>query len=222
MKDATCFNTLQGVRGVTLKQQKAANRSFTHKAKIMETNEIRTTDTQAADNKLTTVIFPDKASAECAYNDLLEKGYAKNDINLLMSDTTHRRHFKDVHVEDSISTVLKDAVIGGAVGATIVGAAAAAVALIFPGFGLVVAGPLAAALLGVGAGGITGSIVGALEGAGIPEAHAKLYHERIEQGHIVVSFNPKSSEDLTYFENKWKVRLDNGLPYAGPAHPVAA
>lgn len=54
-----------------------------------------------------------------------------------------------------------------------------------------VAGPLAAALAGLGAGGAAGGIVGALVGAGIPEARAKRYEQRLNNGGILLGVRPR-------------------------------
>ncbi|GAA4465870.1 hypothetical protein GCM10023093_18810 [Nemorincola caseinilytica] len=164
-----------------------------------------------ADRGLLTVMFPDKESAEKAFNFLLEKGHAREDITLAMSEETRTRYYppvKEVPTTDSTNIVLKDAAIGGAIGAGIVGAIAAVVAvgttILIPGMGFIIAGPLAAGLTGAGAGGITGSIVGALVGAGIPESHAVIYKEGIESGRIIMSFHPRPDEDIAMLERHWK------------------
>jgi len=176
---------------------------------------------------LLTVMFPDKESAESAYNFLLEKGHAKEDINLAMSHDTRERYYsaKEVPTTDSTNIVLKDAAIGGVVGASIVGIIAAVVAvgttIMIPGMGFIIAGPIAAALTGAGAGGITGSVVGALVGAGIPESHAVLYKEGIEKGHIMMSFHPRTDEDMVMFGRQWReqggvvVGGAGNMPYIG-------
>jgi hypothetical protein len=57
-----------------------------------------------------------------------------------------------------------------------------------PGLGpLLVAGPIIAALTGVGSGGVVGGIIGALAGLGIPEYEAKRYEGRIKLGGLLVS-----------------------------------
>ncbi|MBV9406689.1 MAG: hypothetical protein JO211_15190 [Acidobacteriaceae bacterium] len=52
---------------------------------------------------------------------------------------------------------------------------------------LVAAGPIIAALTGVGSGGVVGGIIGALVGMGIPEYEAKRYEGRIKEGGILLS-----------------------------------
>lgn len=57
-----------------------------------------------------------------------------------------------------------------------------------PGVGpLIAAGPIVAALAGVGVGGAVGGIAGALIGMGIPEYEAKRYEGRVKDGGILLS-----------------------------------
>jgi hypothetical protein len=54
-------------------------------------------------------------------------------------------------------------------------------ALAIPGVGpFIAAGPIMAALAGVGAGAVTGGLVGGLTGLGMPEYEAKRYEGRIK------------------------------------------
>jgi hypothetical protein len=60
--------------------------------------------------------------------------------------------------------------------------------LAIPGFGpLIAAGPIIAALTGIGSGGMLGGIIGTLVGFGIPEYEAKRYEGRIKAGGILLS-----------------------------------
>ena len=57
-----------------------------------------------------------------------------------------------------------------------------------PGVGpFIAAGPIMAALAGLGAGGVVGGVAGTLIGAGIPEYEAKRYEGRIKKGGILIS-----------------------------------
>ena len=68
-------------------------------------------------------------------------------------------------------------------------------ALVIPGLGpFIAAGPIVAALAGMGAGGAVGGFVGALVGMGIPEYEAKRYDGRVRQGGILVSIHCDNSE----------------------------
>ena len=93
--------------------------------------------------------------------------------------------------------------IGGVVGA-VLAAVATTTAIAIPGFGLIAAGPIAAAFAGAGAGGLAGTIVGALVGAGIPGERARLRDERRMRSGIVRSANPRSRDAAVRFGREWK------------------
>lgn len=156
-----------------------------------------------------TGMFRDRAGAEAAYNSAMNRGYTKDDVNLLMSDETRDKHFANSGVETELgSKALEGAgtgsAIGGTLGAVIAGIAAIGTSVVLPGLGLIVAGPLLAAFAGAGAGGLTGGLVGALVGSGIPEERAKVYDEGVRNGGIVMGVNPRNDEDASYFENEWR------------------
>ncbi|HVF57072.1 MAG TPA: hypothetical protein VM934_13035 [Pyrinomonadaceae bacterium] len=159
-------------------------------------------------------LFRDRESAENAYRSFGERGYGKDDVNVMMSDDTRKTHFSDGD-SDLGDKALEGAGVGSAIGGT-VGAVLAAIAAIgtsvaLPGLGLVVAGPVAAALAGAGAGGLTGGLVGALVGSGIPEEHAKQYEEGIKNGGIYMGVNSRTDEDADYFENQFKSNRGEGI-----------
>jgi len=167
-------------------------------------------DSTAGSNRMVTGLFRDRDSAERAYQTLSDRGYSQDDVNLVMSDETRKKHFTDIDgVETELgSKAAQGAGVGGAIGGTL-GAIAAAVAaigtsVVFPGLGLVVAGPLAAALAGGGAGAATGGLLGALIGWGIPEERVKEYESGINDGGILMGVNSRSDEDAMLFENNWK------------------
>ncbi len=157
---------------------------------------------------MVTGLFRDKDSAERAYRSMTERGYGKDDVNLMMSDDTRKKHFADDGDSDLDTKAWegagKGAAIGGAVGATLAALAAIGTTIALPGLGLLIAGPIAAALAGGGAGALTGGIVGGLVGAGIPEEHARAYDKGIRDGGIVMGVTPRSDEDADYFENDWR------------------
>jgi hypothetical protein len=160
-------------------------------------------------SKMMTRSFPDRASAERAFNDITARGYKSDDVHVLMSEDTRKKHFgKDTADTGLGNKALEGAgiggAVGGAVGATLVGIAAAAATLTVPGLGLVIAGPLAGALAGGAAGGATGGLVGMLVGAGIPEDRAKVYESDLKQGGIVLGVNPRNDDDSRYFESEWQ------------------
>jgi len=168
-----------------------------------------TTGSATGRSRMVTGMFKDRESAERAYGSLTTRGYDKDDVNLLMSDDTRKKHFAADGRETELGTKAaegagKGAAIGGTVGATLAAIAAIGTSIALPGLGLIVAGPLAAALAGAGAGGATGGIIGALIGAGIPEERVKHYETGLKEGGIVMGVNARSDEDAEYFESDWK------------------
>ena len=166
----------------------------------METNE-----------PMLTGLFRDRDSAERAFQSISDRGYTRDDVNVVMSDDTRKRHFTGSTGgrETELGTkAAEGAGIGGAIGGSL-GAIAAAIAAVgttiaMPGLGLVIAGPLAAAIAGAGAGAATGGIVGALIGWGIPEERVKEYDQGIREGGILMAVRPKSDKDGSFFENSWR------------------
>jgi hypothetical protein len=162
--------------------------------------------------RMVTGMFTDPQSTENAYKTLHERGYTTDDINLVMSDETRKKHFSG-DSGDSVKTEIGNkaveglgtgSAIGGTIGAIAGVIAAIGTSLVIPGLGLVVAGPLAAGLAGAGAGGITGGIIGGLVGSGIPEERAKIYESGVKKGNIVMGVNARNDDDAEYFEKTWR------------------
>lgn len=166
-------------------------------------------DARVQQPRLLTGTFRDRESAERAYDALAARGYTKDDVNVLMSDDTRKRHFSsDAARETELGSKAAEgaatgAAVGGVTGA-IAGVLLAAGTIALPGIGLVIAGPIAAGLAGLGAGGAAGGLIGALIGAGIPEERAKLYESDVRSGGIVMGVQPRSDEDAAYFEREWR------------------
>jgi len=176
----------------------------------MENNQDQMQKNMTTDHgRMLTGMFRDRESTENAYNALHERGYNKDDINLVMSDETRKKHFSGDIKKTEIGTKAaegagKGSAIGGTVGAIAGVVAAIGTSLVIPGLGLIVAGPIAAGLAGAGAGGITGGIIGALVGNGIPEERARLYESGVKKGNIVMGVRPRNEDDAKYFEDKWR------------------
>jgi hypothetical protein len=169
------------------------------------------TSATAGQTKMMTGIFRDKDNAERAYNSLISRGYKDQDINVMMSDDTRDKNYAagsdaehtplgDKTMEDAG----KGAAIGGTIGATLAAIAAIGTSVLLPGLGLLIAGPIAAGLVGAGAGGLTGGLIGALVGQGVPKETAEQYESGIKEGGIVLGVNPKNQSDADYLENEWK------------------
>jgi len=156
-----------------------------------------------------TGMFRDRENTENAYRSLKERGYTDDEINVLMSEDTRNRYWGDDADNSELGNKALEGTgaggaIGGTLGAILGGVAAIGTNLVIPGLGLVVAGPIAAALAGAGAGALTGGLAGALIGWGIPEERAKFYEGGIREGGTVLGVRPRTDEDADYFENEWR------------------
>ncbi|MXV37802.1 hypothetical protein GO491_03775 [Flavobacteriaceae bacterium Ap0902] len=141
--------------------------------------------------------FRTRKETDLAYNDLIERGYIEDEIDVLMSDKT-----RDTFIAEDIDSELgnkvaedagKGSLIGGGIGAVVGAIATIGTNVIFPVLGLIVAGPLAVDLAGAGT--VAGGLIGALTSSGVPEEDAKHYHRRIEDGDIYLGVKPRSEEE---------------------------
>src|SRR5713101_3618310 len=139
-------------------------------------------------------IYRDRVSVENAVDALRQEGFRNTDISVLFPEnegTKDFAHEKSTKAPEGTATGAgTGAVIGGGLGWL-----AGIGALAIPGLGpFIAAGPIMAALAGVGVGGAIGGIAGALIGMGIPEYEAKRYEGRIKSGGILLSVHCDDSE----------------------------
>lgn len=158
-----------------------------------------------------TGLYSTPESASRAYQDLTTRhGYKSDDINVLMTDETRKRHFGDAKPGTELDGGTKAAegmgvggAIGGGVGAAVAALFAVGTSIVIPGLGLVVAGPIAAALAGAGAGAATGGLIGALVGAGIPEERAREYERGLNEGGIVIGTRARDAAHAAELEKDY-------------------
>jgi len=166
--------------------------------------------------RMLTGMFSDRESTENAYDTLHERGYTKDDINLVMSDETRKNHFSKGETEigtKAMEGAGTGSAIGGVVGAAVGIIAAIGTSIVIPGLGLIVAGPIAAGLAGAGAGGVTGGLIGALVGSGMPEERARLYESGVKNGKIVMGVHPRNDEDAKYLQTDWNSKKAEQVEY---------
>lgn len=148
--------------------------------------------------KAVTGIFDNEISADRAVSDLLNEGFAKDDISLLMSEQTRNKIFSST--DDEANRTAKGAVagaaFGGAIGALIAGLTSAG-AIVTTGGVLLAAGPIVAMLSGVGVGAIAGGLSGALIRAGFAADEANRYEEEIKRGKAVVILHTSDDRQAT-------------------------
>ena len=154
----------------------------------------------ATANKLVTGLFKSRVAAEAAVDAIIKRGYTRDDISVLMSDATRNKEFAVETRSHAADGAGIGGAIGGAVGATLAAIVAVGTTIAIPGVGLLIAGPIAAALAGLGAGAATGGIIGALVGAGIPEHRAKVYDAGLRSGGILLGVESKSNDDADKLE----------------------
>jgi len=142
-----------------------------------------------------TGLFKTRAAAEAAVDAIIKRGYTRDDISVLMSDSTKSKEFAVETRSHAVDGLGIGGAIGGTVGAVLAAIVAVGAGVAIPG-GLFVAGPIAAALAGAGAGGATGGLIGLLIGTGIPEHRAKVYDAGVRGGGILLGVEAKSKEDV--------------------------
>jgi hypothetical protein len=151
-------------------------------------------------NKLVTGLFESRVAASAVVDNLVSRGYDRDTISVLMSDSTKTKEFALENKTHAAEGAGVGGALGGVVGGTIAAIAAVGTSLALPGLGLVIAGPIAAALAGAGAGGAAGGLIGALVGAGIPEHRAKVYEGGLKKGGILIGVEVESDEESKEIE----------------------
>src|SRR5438128_232581 len=158
-------------------------------------------------------IYRDRVSVENAVDALRQEGFRNTDISVLFPEnegTKDFAHEKSTKAPEGTATGAgTGAVIGGGLGWL-----AGIGALAIPGLGpFIAAGPIMAALAGVGVGGAIGGIAGALIGMGIPEYEAKRYEGRVKEGGILLSVHCDSSD--------WTKKAKELLERTGAVDPAS-
>jgi hypothetical protein len=181
---------------------------------------MKTTTTTRQEEGTITGVFRTRDDAERAYDSLIDKGYTAEEIIVLMSDETHELNFKNRSRETDLGNKAMEkagvgSAIGGTLGAIAGGIAAIGTTVALPGLGLVIAGPIVAALTGAGAGGLTGGLIGGLIGSGIPKEHAAIYETAIKEGGIVVGVIPKTEDDRDSIGREWNTYRGENITGTG-------
>jgi hypothetical protein len=146
------------------------------------------------DNMAVFGLYPNREAVEKAIDALKKAGFRNTDVSVLYAQNPGSKDFAIEKHTKSPEGVTTGAVAGGLAG-TLLGWLAGIGALTIPGIGPVIAaGPIMAALAGLGVGGTVGGVSGALVGAGLPEYEAKRYAGRLKSGHILLSVHCDDQE----------------------------
>jgi hypothetical protein len=141
--------------------------------------------------KIVTALFHNRIAADNAVDSLITNGFSRDDVSVLMTETTRGREFGVVDHTKAPEGAVVGGVAGGIAGG-VLAAIAATAAIAIPGVGVIVAGPIIAGLAGASVAGAAGGLVGALVGAGIPEHEAKFLSTAIHKGGILVGIRTPS------------------------------
>src|SRR5690606_38987047 len=107
------------------------------------------------------------------------------EISLLIGDNFDREAFAVKSQTKMPEGAALGAASGGAIGA-LIGGLTAVGTIATGGAGLLVAGPVVAALAGAGAGAAGGGVLGGLVGAAIPEHEVKHYEDALSKGSVLI------------------------------------
>jgi hypothetical protein len=142
-------------------------------------------------------IYKSSAQAESAVERIIAAGFSNNDISVLLPDTHSSKEFAHEKNTKAPEGTTTGVTTGGVVGGTL-GLLAGIGALAIPGLGpFIAAGPIMAALAGLGVGGAVGGLIGALVGMGIPEYEAKRYEGRVKDGGVLLSVHCDTSDEIS-------------------------
>lgn len=148
----------------------------------------------AGKNTVVYGIYRDEEQVSYAIDKMLETGFRNEDISVLLPDNLGTKDFAHEKHTKAPEGTATGATAGGAIGGAL-GLLAGIGTLAIPGLGpFIAAGPIMAALAGVGVGGTVGGIIGALVGIGIPEYEAKRYEGRIRAGGVLASVHCDNSD----------------------------
>ena len=165
---------------------------------------------------IVTAMFRDFRCAERAFQNAIDLGYAAPDINVLMSEETRQLYLANMSGDTALAKKAEEPApessksadkLGGPAGATLgtVAPAIAAVgaALLIPGLGLAVAGPIGIALTAAGTVGVATGLIGALTNWGIPKERAQQYESGVREGSIVIGVKPRTPADAQELSSRW-------------------
>src|ERR1700674_1401562 len=142
-------------------------------------------------------IYQNEKQAERTVVDLLGAGLSNDDISVLLPNNQGTKDFAHDKSTKAPEGATTGVTAGGVIGGTL-GLLAGIGVLAIPGVGpLIAAGPIMAALAGLGVGGAVGGLIGALVGMGIPEYEAKRYEGRIKEGGILLSVHCDTAGEIT-------------------------
>lgn len=135
-------------------------------------------------------IYTDKAHVDVGVERLLESGFTKDEISVLLIDPP--TDIDLVHQGHSTAAVTSGMALGGTLG-FVAGFAAMAI----PGLESVrAAGPFLGAIAGTGVGGTIGGLISQFYGIGVPAQTVEEYEAEVASGKVLVTVHCETAEKL--------------------------
>ena len=152
-------------------------------------------------------IYTTQEALEEGIQCLREENFRREDISILFPENFGNKDFAHVKATKAPEGASTGAATGALMGG-VLGWLAGLGAIAIPGVGpFIAAGPIMAALAGVGVGGAVGGIAGGLVGLGFPEYEAKRYEGRIKKGGFLISVH---CDDSNWVTKAKKILSDTG------------
>ncbi|MFI4915750.1 MAG: hypothetical protein ACIAS6_04495 [Phycisphaerales bacterium JB060] len=147
-----------------------------------------------------TGLFNTPAEAAGAVHTLEARGIPEHEISIMAGENFKKEAF----AVDSHSKLPEGVAIGAGAGGAVVALAAGLTTVATGGAGLLVAGPVVAALAGAGAGAATGGVIGGAIGAAVPEHEIKHYEDAVKQGSVLVGVHCEDGDHKTVAKQTFK------------------
>src|ERR1035437_5614729 len=139
-------------------------------------------------------IYATRTGAEHAIETLTKSAFPISDVSVLVPEALGSKDMGTEKATKAPEGAAAGASSGAVLGGTL-GLLAGIGALAIPGVGpFIAAGPIMAALAGIGVGGAVGGLTGGLIGMGMPEFAAKRYEGRVKAGGILLSVHSDNSD----------------------------
>lgn len=154
-------------------------------------------DSDEMKNRSNLVVFgilPSRDAVESTIVALRANGFRSADVSALIPSPETNKEFSHEASSKAPEGIAAGATTGAAIGTTL-GWLAGVGAIAIPGIGpFIAAGPIMAALAGLGVGSAVGGITGGLIGFGLPEYEAKRYEGQVKAGGILLSVHCDDSD----------------------------
>jgi hypothetical protein len=151
-------------------------------------------------------VFSNPEDAQQAVQQLLQAGFTREQLTVICSDRTVQRHFEAFHHQDPAGKhTPAAAVAGGTIGAILGGTTALALGAATGGVTLLAAGGLA-----LGAGGVVGSLIGAMMTRGMEKELANYYDQAVSQGRILVAAEAQGDKTRASLDRAEAILADAG------------